>query len=57
MSVYYSKIAAIYPEFPKEYKKWMSNNNTFLFSPVDLNDRYNEFRKVICLRCKGSSTT
>eukprot|EP00826_Nyctotherus_ovalis_P061472 TRINITY_DN8752_c0_g1_i15.p1 TRINITY_DN8752_c0_g1~~TRINITY_DN8752_c0_g1_i15.p1 ORF type:complete len:156 (-),score=14.68 TRINITY_DN8752_c0_g1_i15:226-693(-) len=49
MSVYYSKIAAIYPDFPKEYKNWMSNNNNFLFSPVELNDRYNDYRKVIPL--------
>lgn len=49
MSVYYSKIAAIYPDFPKEYKNWMTNNNNFLFSPVELNDRYSDYRKVVPL--------
>jgi len=47
MTAYYSKVAALHPEFPKAYKSWMSSEkSTFIFSPIDLNDRYNKYRKV-----------
>jgi len=47
MGVYYSKIASIHPEFPKEFKIWIENDKSaFVFSPIDLNERYNNYRKV-----------
>lgn len=47
MGVYYSKIASLHPEFPKEFKMWIENDKSaFVFSPIDLNDRYNKYRKV-----------
>lgn len=45
--MYYSRIASIHPEFPKEFKMWIENDKSaFIFSPIDLNDRYNKYRKV-----------
>eukprot|EP00826_Nyctotherus_ovalis_P030414 TRINITY_DN2428_c0_g1_i1.p2 TRINITY_DN2428_c0_g1~~TRINITY_DN2428_c0_g1_i1.p2 ORF type:complete len:261 (+),score=78.53 TRINITY_DN2428_c0_g1_i1:709-1491(+) len=47
MGVYYSKIASLHPEFPKEFKVWIQNDKSaFVFSPIDLNDRYSLYRKM-----------
>ena len=58
MVSYYSKIAALHAEFPKEYGRWIqSKQSTFKFAPIELNARYNKYRKVKTIASKSSNNS
>ncbi len=47
MQVYYTKVVALHPDFPGQYRSWTGDeHNAVKFSPEEFNRQYNAFREV-----------